>query len=42
MDNILDNFNLGSLNLKELTLLLDVLNNIKLDSINKQTEIEVI
>ncbi len=42
MDNILENFNLENLNLKELTLLLDVLNNIKIDSINKNNDIEVI
>ena len=42
MDNIFDNFNLENLNLKELALLLDVLNNIKIEGLNKNNEVEVI
>ena len=42
MDNIFNDFNIETLNLKELTLLLDILNNIKIDGMNTQNEIEVI
>ena len=42
MDNMFNDFNLENLNLKELAILLDVLNNIKIDSINKKNEVEVI
>lgn len=42
MDNMFNDFNLENLNLKELTLLLDVLNNIKIEGLNKNNEVEVI
>ena len=42
MDNMFNDFNLENLNLKELALLLDVLNNLKIEGLNKNNEVEVI
>ncbi len=41
MNNILNNLNLDKLNIKDLTILLEVLNSIKLDD-SKNDDIEVI
>ncbi len=42
MDSILDDLNLEKLNIKDLTILLEVLNNIKLDKPSIEDDIEVI
>ncbi len=42
MDNIINNLNLEKLNIKDLTILLEALNDINLDEISKNDDIEVI
>jgi len=42
MDSILNDLNLEKLNIKDLTILLEVLNNIKIENSTKDDDLEVI